>query len=261
MNLLKNKTILITKSEEESRDNLDLLINQGAEIIYFPTIKIVPSPDISFLNDALKIFDQFDYIIFTSSNAVDVFAEIAKKNALSLASVKIAAVGASTAFSCQSHGIKIDLLPNKYSAAGLAEEFSKMEMDGKNIFIPSSSLSRNELKLKLSELGANVYSVPVYDVIGNEANKLILETEKINKKRPDLYIFTSPSSFNNFLKLMNLETADRFFEKSLICAIGNTTESAIRETGLSVHIVPEIFSLSGISEAVIRYFSITANIS
>jgi uroporphyrinogen-III synthase len=60
---------------------------------------------------------------------------------------------------------------------------------------------------------------------------------------------------------MSVTDSDKYFGTSTICAIGTTTENAIREKGLAVHIVPETFSLQGISEAIIKYFQITANIA
>ena len=111
----------------------------------------------------------------------------------------------------------------------------------------------------LSELGAQVFSVPIYDVVKNELSNLKTEHQKIQRKHPGIFIFTSPSSFSNFLKLMNVSDADKFFGKSVICAIGTTTEKAIDNYGLNVHIVPKTFSLSGVAEAILKYFQLTVN--
>jgi uroporphyrinogen-III synthase len=261
MNSLRNKTILITKSEAECKKNLDSLRHEEAELIFCPTIKILPATNSPELDDALKMFSQFDYLVFTSSNAVEIFSDIAKKKKLNLSKVKVAAVGKSTADECESVGITVDILPDEFSAKGLIDKLSEFDLTDRKIFIPGSSLSGGELNLGLSEQGAQVYSVPVYDVVPNELNNLKNEHKKIQKKHPNVFVFTSPSSFNNFLKIMNVADPDKYFGTSTICAIGTTTESAIREKGLAVHIVPKTFSLQGVSEAIIKYFQITANIA
>jgi uroporphyrinogen III methyltransferase/synthase len=207
------------------------------------------------------MFYRFEYLIFTSTHAVEVFAGIIKKRNLDLTKLKIAVVGKSTAEECGTAGIRVDIIPEEFSADGLLYHFSGFDLNKKKILIPGSSLSRGELNLGLSELGAQVFSVPIYDIEINELNNLKSEHQKIQKKHPGIFVFTSPSSFSNFLKLMNVSDADKFFGRSLLCAIGTTTENAIRAKGLTVHIVPKIFSLHGISEAIIEYYQLTANIA
>lgn len=261
MNSLKNKTILITKSKTEAEKSLRQLEEHGAELIYFPTIKILPIANSPELDDALRIFGRFDYLVFTSTNAVEVFSDILKKKKLDHSKIKIAVVGKSTSEECENLGIHVDILPDEFSTEGLLYKFSELDLTNKNICIPGSSISSGELNMGLSELGAKVFSVPIYDVVKNELINLKTEHQKIQRKHPGIFIFTSPSSFNNFLKLMNVSDEDKFFGKSIICAIGTTTEKAIRDNGLAVHIVPSVFSLHGISDAIIKYFRTTVNIA
>ncbi|MFA7228097.1 MAG: uroporphyrinogen-III synthase [Melioribacteraceae bacterium] len=261
MNSLKNKTILITKGKSECGKSLDILTGYGAEIIYFPTIKVVPLDHSPELNEALSIFNRFDYLVFTSTNSVEVFTAIAKLRNLDLSKIKIAVVGNSTAEECENAGLRVDIIPDEYSAEGLLYKFSEFELKNKKILIPGSSLSRGELNLGLTELGAQVFSVPIYDVLKNDLLNLKSEHQKIQKKHPGIFIFTSPSSFINLLKLMNVSDAEKFFDRSVLCAIGTTTETAMKERAITVHIVPKVFSLHGISEAIIEYFQLTENIA
>jgi uroporphyrinogen III methyltransferase/synthase len=133
-------------------------------------------------------------------------------------------------------------------------------MTGKNILIPCSSLSRDELYTGLTALGANVKSVPIYNVVKNNIEELYEEINNL-KKKPDVFLFTSPSSFENFLSLASVEHILNYFEGSLIAAIGSTTENAIRDFNLIVNIVPKIFTIEGASEAIIRFFNLTANLA
>lgn len=261
MNSLQNKTILITKSKAEAEKSLSQLTGLGAEVVYFPTIKVVPLTHSPELTEALNMFGRFDYLVFTSTNAVEVFMDIAKQKSLNLSKLKIAVVGKSTSEECENLGIKVDLIPDEFSAEGLLYKFSEFDLTNKKIFIPGSSLASGELNMGLSELGAQVHSVPIYDVVKNDLANLKSEYQRIQKKHPGIFVFTSPSSFSNFLKLMNVTDTEKFFGKSIICSIGTTTEKSIRERGLVVHIVPGVFSLHGVVDAIIKYFETTVNMA
>jgi uroporphyrinogen-III synthase len=258
---LLDKIILVTKGKDEAEKSLDLLNHEGAEIIYFPTIKIRPIIESSAIRNFILKFDEYEYIVFTSLNAVEVFIEIANECKLILSGKKIAVVGKATADKCLEHNIIVNLIPDEFSAKGLIDKFSKINLTGKNILIPGSSLSRDELSRELEELGAVVNFVPIYDVIPNDRTQLETEIEKINLWKPNIFIFTSPSSFENFCVIMNTDKAENFWDRTIICAIGTTTEKAIREKDLVVHIVPETFSLAGVAEAIIKYFQISATIA
>lgn len=256
---LKNKTILVTKKKESVEKYFLWLNNEGANIIFFPTIKVIPRLESPELKNVINHFTDFDYLILTSSNAVKVIAEIIQSRSLDLTNIKTAAVGEKTSEECYSNGIKVDILPEEFSAKGLINTFSKFDLNGKKIFIPCSSLSNEDLKFGLMELGAEVDLVHVYDVIPNDLSELTKEYEEIASRQPDIYIFTSPSSFINFIKLMKINDTQNYFVNKIICAIGSTTEKAIESYGLNVHIVPGTYSLSGISEAILKYFQLTVN--
>lgn len=236
-------------------------MNDGARIIYFPTIKIQHISNSIELNQSLEQFEKYDWIVFTSSNAVESFFAISKQRNLELRWIKVAAVGSETAQCCKEHNLEVSLVPAEFSAVGLLKEFSKMNLLGKKIFIPCSSLSRKVLSVGLAELGAEVTTVPTYAVLENDLNSLNEELTQIQNKLPDIFVFTSPSSFVNYLSLLKVEDAESYFNNAIICSIGKTTEDAIKTYGINVNIVPELFSLRGVEEAIKKYYSVTQNIA
>lgn len=255
MKSLKNTTILITKPKESAEKYFFKLSNEGAKIIYFPTIKIVPKNESPELKFVINQFSVYDYMIFSSSNAVKVFKEIIKNRSIDLSKIKIAAIGEKTSEECYTNGFKVDIIPEEYSSKGLTIKFSKHNLIGKKIFIPCSSLTNEDLKLGLMELGAEVDLVHVYDVYPNDLSELANEYDEITKTLPDLFVFTSPSSFNSFVSLMRIDDVLIYFYKKIICAIGSTTEKAINNYGLNAQIVPNTFALSGIADSIIEYFN------
>jgi len=254
-----DKTILVTKGKKESEKHFVSLLSEGVRILFFPTIKIQPVKDSLELKNSLAGIGKLDWLVFTSSNAVEAFCEAAQN--INLAKIRVACVGSETAGRCSEKNIKVDLIPKEFSAAGLIKEFSKIDLSGRKVLIPGSTLSRRELNIGLSVLGAEVFSVAVYNVVENDLTDLEDEYEQIKTKRPDVFVFTSPSSFRNYLSLLKIENAVEYFDGAVICTIGTTTETAIRSFGINVNIVPELFSLRGVEKAINKYFSVTKNIA
>lgn len=258
---LENISVLVTKSEPEAKNSLIKLIKEGAELIFFPTIKIKPIYNPDDLTELINEPHQFDYIIFTSANAVEVFSKIVNEYKLDLSRTKIAVVGKATAEECRNYGFYIHLIPEEYSAKGLIKKFSETGINNKKILIPGSALSREDLRIGLTELGAEVVFIPIYDVVMNDIDELKYEYERIVAKKPDVFIFTSPSSFENYLKLLNIENAQTYFEKITMCAIGPTTEFEIKSCGVNVNVVPKVYSLEGVADALLEYFNLSKNLA
>lgn len=256
MNIKSISQILVTKDKNSAEKYFSRLASIGVEIIYFPTIQIISRNENDKLKSLLTDANSFDYIIFTSANAVEVFSEMLQKFNINKVTAKITAVGPITAESCVKFGFSVDEIPKTFSSKGLIEYFSSLNIDGKKILIPGSSLSKEDLKIGLSELGAEVVYVPIYDVQHRDNSDAKNDLELIGSKRTDIFVFTSPSSFKYFLKLANIENNSSYFEGKIICAIGPTTEAAVKDFGLTVNIIPEMYSLAGVEEAIIKFYNI-----
>ena len=259
--MLENKKILVTKNKDSAEKFFSNLNGYGAEIVYLPTIKIISKIETEETKNVLLKSYNYDYLILTSGNAAEVFYQAVQKYNLDLAYCKIVVVGSGTADKCRGLGFYVHIIPEEFSAKGLLRKFSTFDLTGKNILIPGSSLSGEDLRFGLTELGANVTFLPIYDVFDINVNEIQNELANIRTKAPDIFVFTSPSSFQNFLKILDVVNVETYFENKIICAIGTTTEYAIRENNLVVNIVPNIFSLDGVVDAIKEYYNLTNNIA
>ena len=170
---LKDQFVLLTRGFDQSPVEIKTLQDEGAEVLAFPTIKVVSMDDFSLFDSQIKKFKKFDYLIFTSANAVEKFnARIIEKNIeLDLSSIRVTAVGEKTYSACTEYSMPADIIPNEFSTRGIIEELSHYVLDGKNIFIPSSSIARTDLKEGLEKLGAEITLEQGYVV--SRAKKLI----------------------------------------------------------------------------------------
>ena len=70
---LFGRRVLVTRPREQAAELVERLTALGAEAIEAPMIQIVPPQDLGPLRQAAAAADQFDWIVFTSTNAVDAF--------------------------------------------------------------------------------------------------------------------------------------------------------------------------------------------
>ena len=68
---LFGKRVLVTRSRAQAGALTRLLEGQGADVIEVPTIRIEPPEDYGELDEALRRLSAFDWVVFTSTNAVD----------------------------------------------------------------------------------------------------------------------------------------------------------------------------------------------
>ena len=75
--ILQNKSIIITRSQNQSQEFFDKLNNLGAQVLIIPAIKIVPLINEYTASIFMKI-KEYKWIIFTSTNSIDTFFNLLK---------------------------------------------------------------------------------------------------------------------------------------------------------------------------------------
>jgi len=254
---LKNKTIVITRTVEQSNESAYTLTKYGAKVIVFPTLEIVPPSNWDEFDSIINSQEKIDFIIFTSAHAVQMFdnrCEVLKIK-IDFRKKKVVAVGNKTSSVCKKHNIPVDIIPEKFSAEGVIGELSKFDMNEKIVFIPRSAIGREELPRGLKDLGAVIKSVPVYNVSLPTKENIKTNLEKLNNSSPDLYIFTSPSTFENFLQILNVINPAEYFKGYAIAAIGPTTKTAIENRRVKVNIMPDEYTIEGLIKKIISYYN------
>ncbi len=253
---LRSKTIVITRTVEQSKESSEIFRQLGANVIIFPTLDIVPPDSWSAFDAVVSSKGQIDFVIFTSAHAVRMFRKRLEelKIKIDYYKLKIVAVGNKTAAVCEKNKIPVHIIPKRFSAAGVVEELSNYELNGKFIFIPRSAIGREELPESLEQLGAKIIAVPVYNVSLPSAEKILPSMEELKISKPDVFIFTSPSTFENFLTIMNIVNPVEYFAKLNVAAIGPSTKTAIENKNVRVNIMPEEYTIDGLANAIIEFY-------
>lgn len=255
-NGLKNKTIILTRSGEQAVEPRKKLESLGANVIAFPTIKIVPISVFNHFDTYAEKLKEFNYIVFTSENAVEYSIKRLRETKREIPEkLQVVCVGRKTADKCEEYGIKVDIVPDDYSAEGLLKYFFAKEIVEKKFFIPSSAIARTELKMGLLEQKADVVQIPIYDAAMPDEEEIQKGKKQLEGKKIDLIIFTSPSTFRNFLKIMQIDKPGKYFKDIKIAAIGPTTAAVIERAGLKIDISPSTFTMDDLIDTIIQFYS------
>ncbi|MCM8778914.1 MAG: uroporphyrinogen-III C-methyltransferase [Candidatus Omnitrophica bacterium] len=194
--------------------------------IYFhlPLIKIEPLDDYTDLDKMIKQIEEFDWIVFSSRYGVEYFFKRFHKlgyDARRLNRIKIGVIGNSTKNRLLEFGIIADLVPKVESSKGLLEEFKKIDLKDKKIFLPQSDISDKGLKVGLKLQGAKVTSCVAY------RNVMPKDLPDLDLDFFDEIMFTSPSTVRNFVKRYN-----KIPKKLKVNYIGEVTRKELKKQGL-----------------------------
>ena len=245
---LFGKRILVTRARAQASGFADHLETNGAEVIQFPTIKIQPIENID-----IPAPDKYDWIIFTSVNAVQIFYERLQENGKdtrAFGGTKICAVGPKTVDALNNIGIQPDFVPTHSRGSAIAAEIENVS--DKKILLPRAKIATADLPNGLREKGAVVDDVSLYDTLKvTNKNRDEIEDDLLNG-RIDLVTFTSSSTVTNFLEMFPAHAPAVLLTNVQIAVIGPETEKIATTHGMQVDIVARQATIESLVEAIIE---------
>ncbi len=248
---LFGKRVLVTRTRQQASGLSRLIAAQGAEPVELPALEIVRSADageVARALDALRT-SAYGWTIFTSANAVDIFIEhlhAAGLDARAFGRTRIAAIGSGTADALARHGLRADLLPERYIAESLADSLASRPMRGVRVLLPRAEGARETLVDALAARGAVVDELKLYAAaIPDQPDADGLR--RLRAGEIDIATFASSSAVRNLIAMLGGDPAPLRAVK--IAAIGPVTAQSLRDAGLEVHIMPELHTIEALVQA------------
>jgi len=256
---LFGKHVVVTRTREQASELVALLEEHGADCLEYPTIHIEPLDEYQVLDRELARIGSYNWLIFTSLNAVTYFFKHLYDlglDARSLGGPRIAVVGKSTRDKLLEYGIRADLVPEKFTGEGLAESLIATGVKGSRVLIPRALKAREVVPEMLGQAGAEVIVAPVYQNVPPHGRKRQLR-EQLDEGRIDLLTFTSSSTVTNFLTMVDAgseEELHRLLDQVTIAAIGPITAKTVEKSGLRVDIRPERYTIADMVDAIVDHY-------
>lgn len=248
---LANRRILVTRTKSGASDLSDQLRQAGATVVIVPTIEIIPPESYGPLDQALARIDQFDWVVFTSANAVEVFEARRKSDLLPK---RVAVIGPATGRAVERLGIPVALQPSRFVAEALAEALAP-KVAGGSVLLIRAAEARDVLPEAMKHAGVGLTIAEAYrNRVPPDSIPLIKDIFSSPEHVPDVITFTSASTARNLIDLLQQAELE-LPTGALLASIGPITSRAMRELGLTPAMEANEATIPALVQVICDYFS------
>lgn len=202
-------------------------------------------------DEALSSIEQYQWLVFTSTNAIQLFFKRYKELQLDLrrlARLKFAAVGKGTNTALLNQGFHGDFVPSAANVTALAEELGELVKQGEDrFFIPRAEQGSEDLIKYFDQHSIHYDDIKIYDVKDMDS-ELLPDAEQLN--RYDYLTFASASGVHGLFKGMLQEQRSMLKDRNMVC-IGEATRQALEEYGFRNLLVASDASASGLVQRIL----------
>lgn len=215
------------------------------------------------MDAALDQLERFDWIIFTSENAVRAVVKRAsvRGNLRNVAGrrSRAAAVGPTTAAAAERAGFFVDYQAQTHSGAALANELGE-RLRNQTVFLPRSDRANSDLPRLLRNCDANVTEVIAYRTV----TPVNLDREKIAtivNGETDAILFFSPTAVEHFVGIVGDKILHSLQNRIAITAVGPITANALTQAGVDNLIVAADTTSDAVIAALEKHFAEAMKVS
>ena len=259
---LSGRTVVITRAASQANDFVTELETYGAHVIVCPTIEIAEPENYARLDEAIDHLYGYDWLIFTSANAIDFFLrrlQTRNVNIDQLDEIKVCAIGQASADKLRDAHVHVDVVPAQAKAEGVFEALSEYaggagQLRGLNLLLPRAAVARDYLPKALEDAGARVDVVTAYRTVVPEH----LDRGRLSAMLAgsgDCIAFTSSSQVKNLALLFDTHDLSKILSGVAIACIGDVTAATAAEYGLEVRIQPGQSTVKALAKSIADYYS------
>lgn len=248
---LAGKRVVVTRSRGGKGRLSDLLAERGAEVITLPTIAIEPPQSWGPVDDAIRMLAQgsFEWVAFTSVNAVEKFcSRLGCMPGEVFRSTKVAAVGSATGEALAERSIKVELVPQDFTAEALAAALGEGEG---SILLPRAEEVPPVMVDVLRGAGWKPHEVAAYRTVPAPAQGEAFD--RVATGDFDIVTFTSASTVRGFaglsLNLDRLGLIEGAGGDRTVACIGPVTAAECSARSIRVDVVAGEHTARGLVDA------------
>lgn len=253
---LFGKRVLITRPQGQEQALSRALRDAGAEPVELPTIRITEPLDPLALKTAAAGLEHYDWVIFTSANAVRaMFAELLAlgKDARAFGRSRVAVVGPATRDALLTYGIRADVMPQEHRGEAVFEAMAELcAMAGQRVLLPRAEVAREVLPEMLRDAGASVDVITAYRTLPVSDEQMAAVRERLEAGTVDIVTFTSASTAEHLVSGLGSQ-ARALLSNVTRVAIGPLTASALSRLGLPAQAVASSYTAEGLISTLLEH--------
>jgi len=250
---LFGKTIVSTRDVAGNAEFAQKITDRGGRPVAFPTFAIKPMTEGNAFVKALAQLADYDWVIFTSPNGVQVFFDVMTtlgKDARVFASNRLAALGTKTAAALARYGLRADFVPTVFTGRELGTQLVALaNLHEKKVLLLRSELATNDLAEVLQQGGADVQDVPLYTAVPKTGDADMLRTQ-IEQGQVHWLTFASPSAVRNFFERISADLVNTSSAK--VASIGPVTSAQLDKLSVRVDLTAPEHTTDGLLAAIER---------
>jgi len=222
---LSGRAVAVTRARTQASALAGRLRELGARVVEAPAIRQRS------LQATVPDLGGFDLLCLTSPLGVhELFARLDAdgRDARALAGLRIAAIGPGTARALTEHGVRADVVPERFVAEGLVEALADVPV--RRALLARARDAREVLPDALRARGAHVDVLALYETVAEALDDATLTATH----SADYVTFTSSSTVRFFLAAAG--SGAGLSPSTRLVSIGPVTSAALREAGLTPHV-------------------------
>jgi uroporphyrinogen-III synthase len=248
---LQNKTVLVPRERKQAKFFSQMVVKYGGIPIEIPLLAFRPREVSTEIESTIQHLNQYDWIIFTSQVTVETFFPY-RDLLLSSGAPKTAAIGEKTAQALREKGVHVAFVPSEFVAESFVTDFASFIHKGDRILIPKGNLARDYISNGLTEIGAIVDEIIMYETYFPEESKGKLAA-LLSMRKLDIIPFTSPSTVDHFMEVVKENELFSELESCIFACIGPVAKARAEYFRLPVHAVPEIFTVEEMMKGIVQF--------
>lgn len=254
---LAGKRIVITRAALQCEELANAIRQSGADPVAWPLVEFAPPEDFGPLDTAISQLDQFDWLIFTSGEAVRAVGRRCEKLGHSLGqawnNLNIAAVGPVTAEAVRKIGLQVNYVAQNHNGVALANELGE-RVRGRKVLLARSDRANPDLPAELKRFGAQLSEVIAYRTLKpKEIDREKLQT--FADGGADAILFFSPSAVQHFAELAGIDRLRQLRNELAVTAVGPVTAKALCEVGVERIVVASDTTAASVVDALEKHFA------
>jgi uroporphyrinogen III methyltransferase/synthase len=245
---LFGRRIIVAHARHGPQTISALLRDMGAVVIDVPSPGVARL-DLEAVRDAIDELSAYDWIVFSSPDAVSIFWEqliLSGRDTRALARAKVACAGPATAAALLDRGVTVDVAQEKFGAVALIDDFSeRVDIPGAAMLYVADDSSAEPFGRDLEAAGATVTPLALYREV--PVAKLVERFQRsITERHVDLVVAMSASAAEDYVRA----AGEHALSLAPAAVHDAATGQVLRDAGIDVVIEPSAPDTDGLVDSI-----------